>query len=268
MQLAYVQYDVLKDQPSVNLETVKKRIESVEADGFVLPELALSGYYFESRDAIKPYASEAFNAWMVDAFMNLARVKDAFFVVGGAHHEGDSIFNRAFVITEDGVVHHHDKLALTDNETVFTPGNALNVFKYKGVTMGVMICMDAWYAPVSEALKAQGAQALLVPANFGGDYSLDVLRTRAIETATPVVLANRCGYENIQSQNERFLGQSRIIDSHGNIMREAKSDACVDVITLDLPAPHERRSLIRENMKDDYKHIQHVIMKQQNSNSR
>jgi NAD+ synthase len=68
----------------------------------------------------------------------------------------------------------------------------------KGVPIGVAICEDIWFAPVSAALKAHGAQMLVVPngSPFRRNVTeerLAVARARVGETGLPLIYVNQVG---------------------------------------------------------------------------
>jgi predicted amidohydrolase len=84
--------------------------------------------------------------------------------------------NRAHFITEEGVIHTQDKMALTDEETdrlgwYMKPGDKLDVFEYRGVKCGISICHDTTYTGEFESFKANEVSLVFMPSmcEFEGD---------------------------------------------------------------------------------------------------
>ncbi|MCI3133480.1 NAD+ synthase [Phenylobacterium aquaticum] len=85
-----------------------------------------------------------------------------------------------------------------DEKRVFEPGQAPSVFEWKGVKLGVPICEDIWSDAVCAALKAQGAEILLVPngspfRRLADKERMGVAAARVAETGLPMVYVNEVG---------------------------------------------------------------------------
>ena len=85
-----------------------------------------------------------------------------------------------------------------DEKRVFSPGEGPLIFEWKGVKLGVPICEDIWQAAVCGALKAQGAEILLVPngspfRRTADDERMKVAKARVAETGLPMVYVNEVG---------------------------------------------------------------------------
>ncbi len=85
-----------------------------------------------------------------------------------------------------------------DERRVFEPGAAPKVFEVKGVKLGVPVCEDIWSGGVCGALKALGAEILLVPNGSPFRYTAldercDIAKARVAETGVPMVYVNQVG---------------------------------------------------------------------------
>jgi len=81
---------------------------------------------------------------------------------------------------------------------VFEAGAAPTVFEWKGVRLGAPICEDIWSEGVCAALKAQGAEILLVPngspyRRTADDERMNVARARVAQTGLPLLYVNEVG---------------------------------------------------------------------------
>ena len=79
----------------------------------------------------------------------------------------DKKYNRAFVVSPNGVEGYQDKLFMTrfENEQwdIESPDKVVTVFKYKSIAFGIQICYDIEFAIGSKLLAANGADILFVP---------------------------------------------------------------------------------------------------------
>ncbi len=85
-----------------------------------------------------------------------------------------------------------------DEKRVFEPGTEPQVFEWKGVKLGVPICEDIWGDAVCKALKAKGAEILLVPngspyRQLADNERTDVTKARVAETGLPLLYVNEVG---------------------------------------------------------------------------
>ena len=72
------------------------------------------------------------------------------------------LYNRAPIIA-DGRVFHQDKLHLTPWENAFSPGDELRLWKFGGITIAVIICLDIEVPELAARLRNKGVDLILVP---------------------------------------------------------------------------------------------------------
>jgi predicted amidohydrolase len=117
------------------------------------------------------------------------------------------------------------------------------VFRAGELTFGIVICHDSTFSVPARAMAAQGASALLVPANNGlptkraypslvqearaSDYS------RALENRVWVIRADVAG------TNGKLMsyGSSAIVDPDGRVVREANRQTA-DLLVVDVVDRH------------------------------
>jgi predicted amidohydrolase len=196
---------VLANTPAditTNTRTIIRAMAAAKARGakwLTTPELALTGYKFKHSlgiDWIKPGTDR----WT----KQLQHAADALdIVLFLSHLEQDPTtlirYNTLFVIDRAGVIiSRHRKInTLPGSESWSTPGSGATVASVDGITVGLLICADAWPAQHAQSLKAQGAELLLSSANWApGLYGPgDSWEQRVTETGLALLVNNRTGVE-------------------------------------------------------------------------
>jgi NAD+ synthase len=110
-----------------------------------------------------------------------------------------------------------------DEKRVFTAGALSDVMRFRGRTLGVLICEDMWEADVAAHLKAQGAE-LLISLN-ASPYSTQKAKQRIVhaharctENNLPLLYVNQIG-----GQDElAFDGASFVMDQTGTVTHQLK----------------------------------------------
>jgi NAD+ synthase (glutamine-hydrolysing) len=202
----------------------------------VTPELSISGYPAEDLwlrpafmaacdDAVKTVAGE------------LAGLKGLHVVVG--HPHGGDIrsksvqvqrrYNAASVLCEGRVLETYAKRELPnyqvfDEYRYFTRGQGTCVFQVEGVSVGLLICEDAWFEEPARLAAESGAQLLVVPnaspfhVGKSGER-VDRMAHRAKAVNLPLVYAHMVG-----GQDEVvFDGASFAVNADGTLAGRAAS---------------------------------------------
>jgi NAD+ synthase (glutamine-hydrolysing) len=194
------------------------------------PELSICGYPAEDL-LLRP----AFMAACDDAVKTVARelagLKGLHVVVGHPHGtaiRGKSVqvqqrYNAASVLCEGRVLETYAKRELPnyqvfDEYRYFTRGQGTGVFQVDGISVGLLICEDAWFAEPAQLARASGAQLLVVPnaspfhAGKSGER-LARMADRAQDVQLPLVYAHLIG-----GQDEVvFDGASFAVNADGSL---------------------------------------------------
>ena len=211
----------------------------------VYPELTITGYPPEDLLLKKAFVRD--NELAVERIAKATKGCAA--LIGFVKADGDQLFNAVALCRNGGVQGVYLKqllpnYAVFDEDRYFTPGPAMNdgaasgLFSLDGVTVGVTICEDIWYAdgPVA-AQAAAGARIMLnlnaSPFHEGKNVQREqMLSTRAKETKSAIVYVNQVG-----AQDELvFDGSSVVVDCDGVIacrMKSFESDFAVVTIGSD-----------------------------------
>lgn len=258
MKIGFCQYSVKHKDIKSNLETIKNMIFGVKADLLVLPELALTGYYFENKHDLTKLSTKTIHEDQIEFLRKLAYENQTTFVIGLSELDQNLLYNSVFVIDETGVIGKHRKINLTANETIFDAGDEINVIEVKGIKIGIAICFETWFPEIFRKLVEKGADLICCPSNFGGPWTLDVIKVRALENSIPVILSNRIGAEVIDGTLDYFRGESMIVDEGGNVLVKAGENPYVGVVDIALNQINRNENIICKQMdieKNKYKII-------------
>ena len=199
----------------------------------VFPELSVTGY--PPEDLLLKGSFIADNRRALEDFA--ATTGECAAVVGFVLSEGGQLFNAAAVCI-NGAVHtvYRKQLlpnySVFDEERYFEPGVATNsdgsvagVTTLNGISVGISICEDIWFA--DGPVKAQAAAGARILLNLNGSpfhqgkhtEREEMLAQRAKETKTTIVYVNQVG-----GQDELvFEGSSVVMTSDAHVATRLKS---------------------------------------------
>jgi NAD+ synthase len=198
---------------------LEMRRRAAGADLLLCPELQLVGYPPEDL-VLKPEFVRRVHE-CTDELVAATVEPGPAILIGTIIHEDGQTFN-AMILADGGQVlartlkRELPNYGTFDEKRIFTPGPMPEPIEFKGVKIGVPICEDIWQEVVCGHLADAGAEMLLVP--NGSPYELDkddkryqLVRSRALQTALPIVYLNRVG-----GQDElAFDGSSFIVHPDG-----------------------------------------------------
>jgi len=208
-----------------NLKNVLQKLQEVEADLIVLPELAFTGYHFQDAAELLPLAEDLSNSRIVEALGKLCAKKNMYIVSGFAEKDSDRLYNSAVLIGPEGLIHTYRKIQLFLNEkNIFQPGNVpLQVHSIKNVNIGMMICFDWIFPEVARSLTLLGADIICHPSNLVLSYCQRSMITRCIENNVFAITCNRYGAERRPHGTLKFTGKSQVVAPLGKLLYRAKS---------------------------------------------
>lgn len=259
---AAIQFDPLLGAKNANLAALTRLTEQAIDSGarlIVLPEMAPTGYCWQSRDEIAPMV-EPIPGPTTDHFVSLAAKSDAFIVVGMAELEPATgiAFNSAVLIGPSGIVGLYRKthLYISDPKWAKAGDLGLPVFATELGNIGMAICMDMAFPEAVRVPAVHGADLLAVPTNWLSEKSPSpTFMARAAESGVYVIGANRYGIE----RGVQFSGGSAIINPDGSIQQSRDTGDGVVIGEIDLDAardkrlvPHRSENRIADRRPDDY----------------
>jgi predicted amidohydrolase len=188
----------------------------------VLPELANTGYMFESREEAYALAEPVPEGPSSRAWIELAERRGIYLVAGIAERCGDRLYNSALVAGPQGYIGTYRKLHLWGDENLYFEAGDLGlpVFHTELGRLGVAICYDGWFPEVYRLLALRGADLVAVPTNWvpmpgqtpdGPAMAHALAIAGAHSNGLTVVCADRVGVE----RGQPFVGRSLIVGSQG-----------------------------------------------------
>jgi N-carbamoylputrescine amidase len=198
------------------------------ADFIVLPELANSGYVFNSREEARSLSEPIPGGETAQRWIDLADEHDAYIVGGYAEQEGEVLYNSSILVGPDGYIGTHRKVHLWNEEKLwFEPGDEIEVFETKIGRIGMQICYDQWFPELTRIQAGKGADIIAEPTNWvpindyeqsGGMAEDELARANYLAVSNAHVntvwfaCADRVGTE----RGQPFLGRSLVVDPAGN----------------------------------------------------
>ena len=107
MRIGFCQFNVVYKDIETNMKTIETMLKDVNADIVVLPELALTGYYFKEKEVLAGLSEESRMAPMIERLRSIASKEDVAIVIGLGEVQGDALYNTAYLIDHTGVIGKH-----------------------------------------------------------------------------------------------------------------------------------------------------------------
>jgi NAD+ synthase (glutamine-hydrolysing) len=237
LKLCIAQLNFVVGDTAGNAQRIIAAARTAYAQGarlLITPELSICGYAAEDL-FLRPAFISACDDAVKAVARELAGLKGLYVVVG--HPTGGDIrsksvavqrrFNAASVLSEGRIVESYAKRELPnyqvfDERRYFTPGKGNCVFQVNGVSVGLLICEDAWFEEPALLAKEAGAELLVVinasPFHIGkGGERVARMAERARAVNLPLVYAHLVG-----GQDEVvFDGASFALDAAGALVGRA-----------------------------------------------
>lgn len=241
MKIALIQFAPVFGDLESTIESLKELFyKAREADLVVLPELANTGYNFNSREEALALSETVIDSVYLDFVKESCLKYDFTVATGFSEKEVDKLYNSAILMNKKGVLGIYRKLHLFMNEkNIFEKGNAgLPVFIVDGVKIGMLVCFDWMFPEVWRKLALLGVDLILHPSNLVLPYAQSVIPSYALVNRVFIATANRIGTEKELS----FTGQSVIVNPKGEIM--AKADKLEEILFADIDPEMARNKMI------------------------
>ena len=269
LRCAVAQYGPRLNDPSGNREQALTWIRAAADAGaglVVLPELAATGYAFDSVDEAQRGAEAG--AEFVAVVAAAAAARDIDVVAGFAEFEDGTRYNAAVVAGPEGVraVYRKNHCFYREKDW-FEPGNGLVVVERSWGRLGVLICYDMWFPEAARALAHARADVIAVPTNWVGNFKAThhddrgycqgnyVAMVTAAQTGCAIACADRIGREG----ELQYLGASIIVKPDGwpvagpaSVDSEAMLVADIDVETVEAARRRTPRNHILQDTRASY----------------
>lgn len=226
LHISLIESDLFWENPLQNKNHFEKVFDSLfkknkEIDILVLPEMFTTGFTMNTDLAEKFESSSTLN-WLKER----AKKYDVAIIGSIIVEQATQLYNKLFFVEPNGTFQTYDKrhlFRMAGEHEVFTEGNSLCIFEYKGWKICPQICYDLRF-PVfsrndliinSTGMATSGYDILLYVANFPTARSLawnTLLPARAIENSCYCVGVNRTGKDG---KGIEYNGDSAIYNPKG-----------------------------------------------------
>ncbi|ASR34398.1 NAD+ synthase [Prauserella marina] len=247
LRIALAQINPTVGDLTGNAELIVTRAREAVASGahvVVFPEMSLTGYPVEDLALRKTFA-DASHAEVDALATRLAEAGcgELLTYVGYLDQDDAGPRNAVAALLGGRVVasqykHHLPNYGVFDERRNFKPGDALEVLRFHGLDIGMVICEDLWQDGGPVAALGEATVDLVVSPNASpyerskDDVRLPLVAGRAVEAGAPVVYTNLVGGQD----DLVFDGDSIVVAADGHLL--ARAPQFVEhllVLDLDLP---------------------------------
>ena len=111
LQIAVVQFQPQRQSVRSNIEKIQSLLDGLKADLVVLPELANSGYLYESPEELLPFSEpKDGRGEFLTAMSGIAKNMGGVIVTGYAEKQANRLFNSAAAMGPDGLLANYRKI--------------------------------------------------------------------------------------------------------------------------------------------------------------
>ena len=244
--VAGVQMDIALANPLANLAVMAHKLGRAAERGaklVVFPECALTGYGFDTRDAVRKVAEPLPGPSTERLARECARL--GVWAVYGLIEEADGrLFNSTALVGPSGFVASYRKahLPCLGADRFTDPGDRpFAVHDLGGLRIGMNICFDGSFPETARILTLLGADLVVLPTNWATNarkMAELVSAARAWENHIYYLAVNRVGDE----AGFHYIGMSSAADFLGNVLHFAAPDAEETfTFTVDPAAARQKR---------------------------
>lgn len=238
LHISLIESDLFWENPLQNKNHFEKVFDSLfkknkEIDILVLPEMFTTGFTMNTdlaetsgHDSTLNWLKEQAKKYDVAITGSIIIKQETQILTQKKPKTKVKFYNRLFFVEPDGNYNYYDKkhlFRMAGEHEVFTEGNSLYIFEYKGWKICPQICYDLRFPVFSRndlmidkaGIATSGYDILLYVANFPAARSLawnTLLPARAIENSCYCVGVNRIGKDG---KGIEYNGDSAIYNPKG-----------------------------------------------------
>ena len=229
VRVAVVQFNpqVGLDNLESNAVAARQRLQRAAKEGanlIVLPELATTGYCFDSREEAFAHAEPVPDGRTVRGWIAFAKENQVYIVGCLPEVDGQQLFDTAVLVGPEGYVGKYRKTHLWNEEKLFfTPGNlGFPVFDTRIGRIALLVCWDIWFPETARIVSQLGADIICIPTGWvwtppplydasGTCMAAYLTMTAAHANNVFIATADRIGTE----RGAGFMGNSLIAGTNG-----------------------------------------------------
>ncbi|MCQ2052845.1 MAG: carbon-nitrogen hydrolase family protein [archaeon] len=241
MKIALVQSRGLINDPIVNFFKARMRINNVNSDIFIFPEMFCSGYIGDEARMRIGELDEKILSKLTDLSIN----RGCTIICGCPRKEKNELYNCAMVISGENTA-MYKKMILTDDGAVvetktFMPGNQPMIIDHMGVNIGISVGDDLFSSELCKYYAKNNADLLICISAFN-EKQMDrfdkIIMSRAIENSLHIILCNMVGSDCGQN----LIGRSKFIGPDGSVIERCTDSSDIRVLNIDVDALKESKN--------------------------
>lgn len=247
MRVAAAQIDVKLGEVEANLDAALGWIERAAeagADLVVLPECALTGYCFESREEAVPCARAIDDPLWQRVSEACGAGRGLHAVIGFLERSGEALYNATALVGPGGIAGSYRKIHLPYlGVDRFVDGGERPYAAYPAgeLRVGLAICYDSSFPEPMRVLGLEQADVIALATNWpvAARRTAEIVPpARSMENHLYFVAANRIG----QERSFRFCGLSSICGPDGvELARAVGEEETLLVAEIDLASARNKR---------------------------
>ncbi len=243
-RVAAIQYEPTLGEKEKNVARLLQLVEDAATHGaklIVLPEIATTGYCWQSRMEIAPYV-EPIPGPTTDRFQHLATAHACYIAVSLPEVDPSTsvYYNSMVLLGPEGLVGTYRKIHSFISEPRWARDGDLGmpVWDTPLGRLSGLICMDAMYFEAARIPALHQADVLLFPTNWLDEKSPSSWwMARAFENGVYFIAANRYGEE----RGVQFSGGSCILNPDGSIQAYLDNGEGIVYGEVDLARARDKR---------------------------
>ena len=251
VKAGFLQFEPILGEQEKNISRIRTLLEqAANADLIVIPELANSGYNFESKEQAIQLAEYIDNSPYLNFLLEQAKKYNLYIVSGFHEIDNGLLYNTSVLVGPNGLIGKYRKIHLFMNEfDFFEKGNlGLPVFDIGICKIGMLICFDWVFPEVWRILALKGADIICHPSNLVLPYAQQAVPVHGMINKTFNITANRYGTE----RGVTFSGKSIISNPTGETIAIAAADKDeVCIVDIDINQARNKMITNRNNIFDD-----------------
>jgi predicted amidohydrolase len=213
INITLIQTDIVWENISENLKLYQEKINNIQSDVIVLPEMFTTGFTMNPT-----YLAEEMNGLTVNWMRENSKRLDSAICGSIIIKEKNKYYNRFIWVNPDGTIYHYDKKHLfpSGEGENYTSGKSKLVIEYKGWKICPLICYDLRFPVWSR--NVEDYDILLYVANWPAKRKQawkNLLVARAIENQSYVIGVNRVGTDD---NGNLYSGESSLVNPVGETL--------------------------------------------------
>ena len=235
MKITLVQSRGLVNDPKVNFFKARMRINNIDSEIFVFPEMFCSGYVSDTASM----QLDKLDTAILNDMAKLSDNKGSTIICGCPLKEGDDLYDTALIL--DGFERHHYKKMFLharnvfDETKVFKSGSTPVIIERQGLRMGIMIGHDLFIDDLVAYYAENEADmiiciAALLPEQI--EEFIKVGQSSAIRFNIPILICNMTGNDC----GKELGGRSVFISDVGEFLETCTAGSDVREIRIDVDA--------------------------------